>query len=203
MTPRSPKANAVLVQALGSGIRSTGNGLTDLPVLLRRVVEEEAWRAFITPLGRLVEHERFVDFVAAPPTEGLGATMELIRKIVADDPVACDLLDQAVAGRQGRRRDLLDDIQKVAEAAAPSGTSRAAGLRRLRKNRPDLHAEVLAGRMSTHAAMIRAGFRQRKLSIPVSSTEDAAMALRRHLEPDQLTELVRLLTVDNREQRLG
>ncbi|MEU8642293.1 hypothetical protein AB0C91_10280 [Streptomyces sp. NPDC048674] len=193
MTARSPKANAVLVQALGSGIRSTGNGLADLPALLRRVMEEEAWRSFITPRGELVEHDRFIDFVTTPPTAGLGATVELMRKIVADDAVAADLLDEALRAQHGGDRSKLDNIQL---AGHPSGTSREAGLRRLRKDRPDLHAEVLAGALSTHAAMVKAGFRRRKISIPVSTPADAAKALRRNLEPEQIKELVQLLADD-------
>jgi hypothetical protein len=43
----------------------------------------------------------------------------------------------------------------------PSGISRAAALRRLRKDRPDIHARVLAGELSPHAGMIEAGFRKR------------------------------------------
>lgn len=194
MTLRSPKANAVLVQALGSGIRSTGNGLSDLPALLRRVMEEEAWRSFITPMGKLVEYNRFIDFVTTAPTAGLGATVELMKKIVADDPVACDLLDDALRNPHGGDRSKLDNIQL---AGHPSGTSKEAGLRRLRKDRPDLHAEVLAGTLSTHAAMVKAGFRQRKISIPVTTAADAAKALRRNLEPEQVRELVKLLTDDD------
>ncbi|MFD5798636.1 hypothetical protein ACFWIO_34920 [Streptomyces diastatochromogenes] len=190
MTQRSPKANAVLVQALGSGIRSTGNGLADLPALLRRVMEEEAWRAFVTPLGQLVEHERFIDFVTTPPTAGLGATVELMKKIVADDPVAADLLDQALVGRGGERTDLVDNMHEVVR---PSGTSKEAGLRRLRKDRPDLHAEVLAGTLSTHAAMVKAGFRQRKISVPLTTAADAAKAIRRNMDPEQVKELAKLL----------
>ena len=43
----------------------------------------------------------------------------------------------------------------------PSGNSRAAFLRRLRKARPDIHARVLAGELSPHAGMIEAGFRKK------------------------------------------
>jgi len=43
----------------------------------------------------------------------------------------------------------------------PSGNSRAAFLRRLRKDRPDIHARVLAGELSPYAGMIEAGFRKR------------------------------------------
>jgi hypothetical protein len=39
----------------------------------------------------------------------------------------------------------------------PSGNSRAVFLRRLRKDRPDLHARVLAGELTPHAGMVAAG----------------------------------------------
>jgi hypothetical protein len=154
-------------------------------------MEEEAWRSFVTPMGELVEYERFIDFVVTPPSAGLGATVELMRKIVADDEVASDLLDEALRNPHGGDRSKLDNIHL---ARHPAGTSKEAGLRRLRKDRPDLHAEVLAGCLSTHAAMVKAGFRKRKISIPVTSPEDAAKALRRNLEPEQVKELVKLLT---------
>jgi len=43
----------------------------------------------------------------------------------------------------------------------PTGTSRAYALRRLREQRPDVHARVLAGEISPHAGMVEAGFRKR------------------------------------------
>ena len=36
----------------------------------------------------------------------------------------------------------------------PTGTSAAAALRRLRKDRPDIHARVLAGELTPHAGMV-------------------------------------------------
>lgn len=199
----NPKANAALVEALGSALREGEHGLKTGPALLVRVLREESWRSFVTQRGDQVEHRHFEQFVTTPPLKGLGADMRLIRKLIdaIEDPkgraAALNLLDQAMAGRQGERRDLLDNIQEVELEAAPSGTSREAGLRRLRKDRPDLHAEVLAGRLSTHAAMLNAGFRKRKISIPVASPADAAKALRRNLEPDQIKELVQLLAADD------
>ncbi|MFD6360166.1 hypothetical protein ACFWFX_09965, partial [Streptomyces roseolus] len=113
---------------------------------------------------------------------------------VAGDETTLDLLDQALAGKPGERTDLVDNMHEVAR---PSGTSKEAGLRRLRKDRPDLHADVLAGRLSTHSAMVKAGFRKRKISVPVSSPEDAAKAIKRNLDPEQVKELARLLTDDS------
>jgi hypothetical protein len=53
---------------------------------------------------------------------------------------------------------------------------------------------VLAGALSTHAAMVQAGFRHRTVSVPIDRPELVAKALRRNLDADGLAELVRLLT---------
>lgn len=192
----APKANAVLVEALGSSLRRGGNALEDVPGLLTRILVEEAWREFVTPRGELVRHERFVDFVTTPPTAGLGATMRLIEKIVdsiddeAERSQAQNLLDQARQGRQGARSDLGNIVTEVRR---PEGNSKAKAHRRLRKDRPDLHDEVLAGRISAHAAMVQAGFRPKTLSVPTSRPDSIAAALRRHLSPDDIARLIKLL----------
>ena len=204
----NPKANAALVEALGSALREGEHGLKTGPALLVRVLREESWRSFVTQRGDQVEHRRFEHFVTTPPLKGLGANMRLIEKLIdsLEEPderaQAQNLLDEALQRAHGgdRRSEgsdfKLDNIQLERGMGAPSGTSREAGLRRLRKDRPDLHAEVLAGRLSTHAAMLNAGFRKRKVSIPVASPAAAAKALRRNLEPDQIKELVKLLADD-------
>lgn len=202
----NPKANAALVEALGSALREGEHGLKTGPALLVRVLREESWRSFVTQRGDKVEHQRFEQFVTTPPLKGLGASMRLIEKLIEsldDEPAraeARDLLDRALqrTGGGSSKIDLtVDNLHSENDLARPSGTSREAGLRRLRKDRPDLHAEVLAGRLSTHAAMVDAGFRQRKVSIPVATPAAAAKALRRNLEPEQIKELVDLLVADD------
>ena len=189
------KKNANLVEALGSSLRSGDHGLKVVPGLVKRVLAEDAWRSFVTQRGELVEYDHFEEFVATPPLKGLGASIDLVRTLVRDDPVALDLFDQATQRpahlKATEMRDDVDDIH-----VRPAGTSREAGLRRLRKDRPDLHAEVLAGAISTHAAMIKAGFRRRSMTVPVDKPENTAKALRRNLEPDQIKELVKLLADD-------
>lgn len=189
------RTNAALVDALGSALREGEHGLKTGPALLVRVLREESWRSFITQRGDHVQHQRFEEFVTTPPLKGLGASMDLVRRLVADDPGALDLLDRAVQRPLGanQHKEGMNNIQTL---SAPSGTSKEAGLRRLRKDRPDLHAEVLAGHLTTHAAMVEAGFRKRKVSVPLTTLEDAAKVLRRNLRPEQIEELARLLTED-------
>jgi hypothetical protein len=80
----------------------------------------------------------------------------------------CDQRDQANPSRQGQRTDLVDtrggDINEVKR---PDGNSVDAALRRLRGQRPDLHARVLNAELSAHAAMIEAGFRKPRQRDPL------------------------------------
>ena len=49
----------------------------------------------------------------------------------------------------------------VNEVGRPWGNRAAYALRRLRRDRPDIHARVLAGELSPHAGMVEAGFRKK------------------------------------------
>lgn len=195
----NPKANAVLIEALSSSLRATENGLGTVPDLLKRVLEEESWRAFTTPRGELVEHERFADFVVTPPTAGLGASTDLLKRIVADSPETLDALDRALTGKSGTRTDLVNNVNEVVQPARPAGNRQDAALRRLRKDRPDLHERVLAGELSAHRAMIEAGFRARTISVPVSRPEAAARTLRKNLSHDEIEQLIKLLSEESAE----
>lgn len=188
------RARGGLVDALSSALDSGGHGLSNVPVLLKRLLAEEGWREFETVRGEVVRHERFEEFVAAPPLKGLGAEISLIKRIVADDREAVDLLDRVLQRQVGRPRETVDNINN--SEGRPSGTSQARALRRLRKDAPELHAEVIAGRLSAHAAMVKAGFRTRTISVPVEHPDRVAAALRRHMTQEQLEELVRHLTGD-------
>lgn len=187
------KKNAVLVHALSSAMRSTGNGLGTVPGLLKRVIAEESWREFTTPLGHPVRHERFVGFITAPSPDGLGADVGLVERICADDPEAASLLTQALKGKPGRPQKTLDIVQG---SEAPTGNAQSAALRRLRKDAPSLHSEVLAGRLSAHAAMVQAGFRPKTISVPVSRPESIARSLKKNLSPDDIAALIRCLLGD-------
>ena len=80
----------------------------------------------------------------------------------------------------------------------PSGNSREAALRRLAKDRPDLLAEVEAGRLSAHGAMVKAGFRPRAVSVPVGAVARAAGVLARNFQGDatRLIEAIREIATE-------
>lgn len=182
------RANAVLVDALSSALRRGGNALGSVPDLLKRVLEEESWRHFTTQRGEDVRHNRFAAFVTTPPLQGLGADIDLVRRIVRDDKAALDLLDRAVQNPVGRPSETLDNVQDF-----PSGNSEAAALRRLRKDAPELHARVLADELSAHAAMVQAGYRPKTFTVRATDPDSIARTLKRHMHPDDLRSLAELL----------
>lgn len=188
------KGNAVLVEALGSSLRYGGSALEDVPALFKRLMAEEAWREFVTPRGKVVHHERFASFLATPPTEGIGASVELFRRIIADDPEALDLFDRAMQRKDGGDRRSADfSVDNINAEPRPTGTSKDYALRKLRKDAPELHAEVLAGNLSAHAAMVKAGFRRKTRTIRLDDADSAAKTIRKHMPLEARQRLARLL----------
>jgi hypothetical protein len=82
--------------------------------------------------------------------------------------------------------------EALAKSMRPSGTSRQAGLRQLRKHDSELHAKVLAGELSINAALIRAGLRTKQITVFVNP-QRAAGILTKAFSQDEFIELVALL----------
>jgi hypothetical protein len=166
-------------------------GLHDVAHKIAGLVKSNAWRRYVTPTGQVVEHSSFAAFIQAAPLEGLGTDVETVKRVCRDTPYALDLVDKALQ-RPPSIHAGTDNIQ----GKAPGGTSAEAALRRLRKDRPDLHADVLAERMTAHAAMVKAGFRPRTATVRLDDPSAIARTLRRQLEPDALRTLAELLGED-------
>ena len=185
-------ANASLIDRMGALLRDEAHAFSAGPELLRRILEDGAWREFKTKRGEVVRPATFAEFVTAKPLRGLGATLRLVQRVAAEDPVTLDLLDQAI-----QRPPSLHAVDNIHGAERPSGTSESAALRRLRKDRPDLHAEVMTGALSAHAAMIKAGFRPKTATIRLDNPRSVAKTLRKRLSTDQLAELKQLLFAES------
>lgn len=178
--------NDDLVSGLRHAMRDSSSNLGVMPGLLRRVLNEDAWRErTVKRTGEIVSFSSFEEFVATPPLEGLGGDMRLLRNLVRDHNDVLDLIDRAVQKPAHVHRD--SDNITVTPDPNDRGTSAAGALRRLRKDRPDLHARVLAGELSPHAAMIEAGFRPRTITVPLDPHR-AARTLLRHFDLAELLE---------------
>jgi len=113
--------------------------------------------------------ESFSDFLEADPPEGLrldrkrmwedlevlAAKSEHARRVMAAWAGQDAKVKQPGMGRPKKTEDKCDNITLT---HSDRGTSRSYRIRRLARDRPDLLAEVEAGRMSVHAAAKEAGW---------------------------------------------
>jgi hypothetical protein len=185
------KANGGIVATVTDGLSS--GTFSSLPGLIGKMLADGAWREYKTLRGEVVRHERFEEFVTTPPTHGLGATMDLVKRVVAADPVVYGALEDTLAdsSRPGARTDLVDNINEVSR---PDGTSRAQALRALRKHNPELHARVINGELSPNAAMIEAGLRPKTATFRPGDPASTARTLLRHMSTAHIAELRELLS---------
>lgn len=181
--------NEAFVDALRRSLWSGDAGMKDVPELLICVLRDGRWKTRQIQTGEQVVFRRFEDFAAAKPLEGLGANLDVIRRLCADNPEAVDLLDRALGTKQGERSDIVNNGNEVRSEARPVGNSRQYAMRRLRTRRPDLHARVLAREITPHAAMVEAGFRRRTVPMP-TDVDGAAKVLARHFTRDEAREIM-------------
>jgi hypothetical protein len=165
---------------LGGGL-GAGKTEKDAVEMLQRICERHV--DLVDAIAREVQREPGRPTVGDAPMTGT----ERSRKSRASDaiPEQCN--------------ETLDNIQGFVASEAsevhvepPTGTSVERALLRLGEQRPDLHAQVLAGAKSAHAACVEAGFRRRTITVPVD-VERAVATLRRHFSADEIAQMVRLL----------
>lgn len=195
-------------------LREGGFSLHMAPALIKQILgkskfKKPMWKRFEDPsTGRVCEFDHFEEFVRAPLLEGgLNTDLRTLKNICRDDPESLDMIDMAlVRGRGGNHNPdgknqyekevngniVTIDLEKKS-ATRPEGNSRLKALRRLRQSRPDLHAQVLSGEISAHAAMIQAGFRRKTITVPVE-VNGAAKAISRYFNHSEIQELVTHLT---------
>lgn len=186
------------VSSLRSALIRGEAGLANVPGLLKRIIKEDMWQErVVSQTGELVHFNSFREFVETKPLEGLGASIDLIKRICGDDLETLDLIDKATALPHGTNRFTNpkvdnDNIIIYEPEKAEQGTSKEYALRTLREKRPDLHEKVIAGEKSPHAAMVEAGFRKKSLTVPLDP-EPAARTILKNFTREQLTVLLEVI----------
>jgi hypothetical protein len=196
---RKLRANGMVVNSLSAAIRNGEADLANVPGLICALVDADGngpWKSFETQLGEHVSPASFEELVITSPLAGLGcSSVDQLRGLcngdTVEDRTARDRIDAATR-REGGRPPLTGN--NIPSIPRPEGTSEAKALRRLRKDRPDLHERVLAGELKAHAAMIEAGFRPRTATIRLDDPASTERTLRKHMSPEDLADLVRRLT---------
>jgi hypothetical protein len=180
VTPEKKKNLAWLgrdVAAMQSSVDQCN--LNHVPETVRRVLENEAWREFWR--NTLYRFDSFAEFITTSKRDGGCGwrsdyvealleksgdhdTLEMFRKaMVAEHYLQIERRDQANK-RPSHRPRSVDNKKDDVNTSRPAGNAAAAALRRLRKDRPDIHKRVLEGEISANAGMIEAGFRKKRTS---------------------------------------
>lgn len=167
-----------------------------------------AWKQFRANNGKEYRHNYFGDFVVAPIPSGLETTHEKLRAIVRGEGEAERLVEEALMRGDGNPKGTnqytgatLDNIQ--GSSKAPTGTSRAATIRRIVKIAHDsdnalsaqaeaLLDEIYSGKKSANKAAQELGLRKKPRSVNDPNLFDLT----------ELTEKVRL-EMENRQQTEG
>ncbi len=112
------------------------------------------------------------------------------------------MLDQAAQGKQGERTDLKPNLlYNVQEVQVPTGNSRAAGLRKLRKyaeGKPevaDIYQKVLSGEISVNKALLQTGLRKAPAkAIPPNPSVEELAAIIKGLSSSDRRRLIELIS---------
>lgn len=154
------------------------HGINELVPALTSVISTEAWREFDHPMRGTQRYDRLADycheFLQLDP-QALRALLEGSRMPAAAEQI---------------RRMLAEDVPE----AAPHGGAREQGsgatlphdrdstyiLARLKRDRPDLAAQVVDGTLSANEAAIAAGIRKRYLRVRADDPQAAIAKLEKH-----------------------
>jgi hypothetical protein len=184
------------VTALRRSLSHGETDLKDIPELVKTVLEHEMWRRrYVIQRQKEVAFDSFAAFAAHPPPEGLGSSIGAIQRFCnrAGDLKAVDLIDRNEDRPRGRPGK---NVNNVHIFPRPEGNTTARSLRRLRTQRQDLHARVLAGELTPAKAMREAGFRMQTHTIPHDARR-AASALLRQFTGAEIREIIQYLQEGN------
>lgn len=193
-----------LLHELQSGladIQTTNRRISDLLGAMERT---SGWRHLEGADGR--SYPTYEAFCAAPPPFGLGIPVDELKGLLTDASEASvrvakvkqlhmlevqDQQDRRERGGQAHNQNARKDKTNVdiinIRSPRPDGTSSQLSLRRLRKARPELHQQVLAGEKSPHSAMVEAGLRKKTVSVEFTIEGFARFIHRRFSEDERAT----------------
>lgn len=190
------KANAGLVETLSSSIRNGGGMLGNVPGMIKRLLQEGAWREFETQRGEVVRPESFTEFVTARPLKGIGSSIEQLKDICRSDDEVLQLIEEATKRPHGGDHvtpQAKSKMNNIHLAPTPQGTSSGATLRTLGKRDPDLLKQVVQGKLTPNKAMVQAGYRKHKVQVVPAEPEQVARTLHKHMSPEDIETLKGLL----------
>jgi hypothetical protein len=174
---------------VAAAMRAAKENRNDLVQSIERLVETEAWRNFTTPAGDLVEHVCLGDFIESQPNRGLGLSVGTLVSLLEDTnlPESARLVRRAVLASRPEANEVGRPSANVRDTNNTSEHDNSAYVvSRLKRDDPQLAAEVVEGKLSPNAAAVKAGIRHKYARIRTDSAERAVAKLLEHYEREQV-----------------
>jgi len=179
-----------LISILGRMCNSTRVDRISIAEGIEYILDNDLWQHRRPDLLNEREFDYFPDFVEAPSPWGLNTRWDLIITISEVSSNIYHKVTEAGKRKPGTRTDLRDNVTEVNKTHGSN--SKAYGLSKLNKERPDLFEKVTSDEMSVHAAMVKAGFRKRKIQVE-PDPDKLARSIKKHLDEDQIARLIKIL----------
>lgn len=170
-----------LVETLWNAVDHGSVTLDQIPGIVRRVIDTEAWKERIYR-GKTYTHERFIDFITTKPLAGCGWDPDKVLALIKGDADLERCWREMVTPEKGKHHDDSNNI------TISRGTDRTYTLSRLKREAPALYQKVLDKKLSPNAAAIQAGFRIKTISVPLDA-QRAVSILRKYFKHVEIGEL--------------
>jgi hypothetical protein len=137
--------------------------LKDVPVILKRIINGEEWRAWKW-INRDFKASSLGAYLTKRPPEGIGADLPMVEKLIENDPETLKRFRKLTTRPRGgdQKSEQARTNSDIITIDPKRGTSRAYTLERLERERPDLYEQVKAEKLSANAAAKLAGWRKQK-----------------------------------------
>lgn len=186
--------NGIKVDSLYRTVRDS-QAVELVPQLVRQIIADDMWREHTyDKTNQTFRFDSFQAFVEKHPPDGLGTKVEVLFKLCLEDSTVMEMIDKA-----------LETVGEAIDGRSPQikrpavSSSRQAGLRRLRQYAEQseevakLRQAVLSGEMSVNAALVAAGLRKPRITIPKDLTK-ATQALKRIYSYEEIQQLVKSMS---------
>ena len=187
-----------LCSTASSSLSRTEFGLSNFPKLLKKIIQFRAWekRRLVTPDGRhiggVIELQGLRELIATKPLKGWGEDPKKVEALIKDDPECLTMYREAMRGQEGgdktSKEPTCNNVTGDSQPKAITGNSKAYTLSRLERESPELFDSVCSGELSANAAAIKAGFRQKTVTVCATDVDRAVITLLKHYSREELIE---------------
>ena len=188
----NPDEASRLINRIFTAARSGAQYNDNLVDMLELAINEDAWRAYRRPMGEIQTYEvgEFTKFVTTPPSLGMGMDPKKLCGVITafgrddlrervESLLRADIPPARAHGRptihKGSDTTFIEDVRDASYVVA-----------RLKRDNPDIAADVINGTITPNAAAIKTGIRHPYARIRRDNINQAIRVLLRDYTRDQI-----------------